>query len=251
MARGFANAMSEPDSIGGLHAVAALLQHAPERVKRLQVAKDPEGRLKELADQARRLGIPVEWVQRPRLEQIAGGMRHQGVLAWALPRPRADESLLDRLLADGASLFLALDGVTDPHNLGACLRSADAAGAAAVLVPRDRSAPLTPAAAKAASGAAETVPVVAVSNLARSLRSLQEQGFWVVGLAGETEVELFDLDLRVPTVLVLGAEGGGLRRLTREHCDHLARIPMRGTVESLNVSVAAGIALFEALRQRR
>ncbi len=167
-----------------------------------------------------------------------------------MPRPRATEAdLADRVVA-GGTLFLALDGVTDPHNLGACLRSADAAGASAVIVPRDRSASLTPAAAKAASGAAETVPLITVANLARTLRTLREQGMWVVGLAGDTDTVLYQVDLTLPTVLVMGAEGEGLRRLTRETCDHLAAIPMAGSVSSLNVSVAAGIALFEVVRQR-
>jgi 23S rRNA (guanosine2251-2'-O)-methyltransferase len=244
--------VSEPEIVGGLHAVEALLQHAPERVKRLQVsAEAADARVNALVDRAASLGIHVERVQRDRLQRAAEGLRHQGVLAWVKSRPRATEADLATRIAQGADLLLALDGVTDPHNLGACLRSADAAGAAAVLVPRDRSASLTPVAAKAASGAAETVPVIAVTNLARTLRELRDQGFWVVGLAGETDTALFDLDLTVPTVLVLGAEGEGLRRLTREHCDHLAAIPMRGTVGSLNVSVAAGVSLFEVVRQRR
>ncbi|AGA34898.1 23S rRNA (guanosine-2'-O-) -methyltransferase rlmB [Thioalkalivibrio nitratireducens DSM 14787] len=244
--------MNTPEVVGGLHAVEALLSHGAERVKRIQVAAGAaDARVAAVATRARALGISVERVQRERLERAAGGLRHQGVLAWVKPRDRATEVDLADRVAAGATLLLALDGVTDPHNLGACLRSADAAGAAAVIVPRDRSAQLTPAAAKAASGAAETVPVVAVANLARTLRQLRDQGFWVVGLAGDTGGTLYDLDLTVPTVLVLGAEGEGLRRLTREHCDHLAAIPMLGTVGSLNVSVATGIALFEAVRQRQ
>ncbi|AHE97489.1 23S rRNA (guanosine(2251)-2'-O)-methyltransferase RlmB [Thioalkalivibrio paradoxus] len=244
--------MTTAEVVGGLHAVAALLNHRPERVKRLQVAAGAaDARVDALASRAQALGISVERVRRERLDRAADGLRHQGILAWVKPRARATEADLADRVAAGATLLLALDGVTDPHNLGACLRSADAAGAAAVIVPRDRSAQLTPAAAKAASGAAETVPVVAVANLARSLHRLRDQGFWVVGLAGETDTALYDLDLTGPTVLVLGAEGEGLRRLTREHCDHLAAIPMAGTVASLNVSVAAGITLFEAVRQRR
>jgi 23S rRNA (guanosine2251-2'-O)-methyltransferase len=243
--------VSETEVVGGLHAVESLLTHAPERVKRLQVAADSaESRLAAIITRAEGLGIAVERVRRDRLERGHGDLRHQGVLAWTLPRPRATEADLAERVARGGTLFLALDGVTDPHNLGACLRSADAAGASAVIVPRDRSASLTPAAAKAASGAAETMPVISVANLARTLRALRDDGIWVVGLAGDTDTMLYDVDLTLPTVLVMGAEGEGLRRLTRDTCDHLAAIPMAGSVSSLNVSVAAGIALFEAVRQR-
>jgi 23S rRNA (guanosine2251-2'-O)-methyltransferase len=147
-------------------------------------------------------------------------------------------------------LLLVLDGVTDPHNLGACLRSADAAGVQAVIVPKDRSASLTPVVRKVACGAAETVPLVAVTNLARTLKQLQQRGLWVVGTAGEAQQYIYELDLKIPTVIVMGAEGAGMRRLTRENCDYLARLPMAGGVSSLNVSVAAGVCLFEAVRQR-
>ncbi len=243
--------MSQTEVVGGLHAVESLLANTPERVKRLQVAADSvDARLGGLIARAEELGISVERVRRDRLDRKHADLRHQGVLAWTLPRHRATEADLADLVAGGANLFLALDGVTDPHNLGACLRSADAAGASAVIVPRDRSASLTPAAAKAASGAAETVPLISVVNLARTLRTLRDQGLWAVGLAGDTDTSLYQVDLTLPTVLVLGAEGEGLRRLTRETCDHLAAIPMAGRVSSLNVSVACGIALFEAVRQR-
>nr|WP_296748530.1 23S rRNA (guanosine(2251)-2'-O)-methyltransferase RlmB [Thioalkalivibrio sp.] len=243
--------MNPTEVVGGLHAVESLLANAPERVKRLQVAADSaDARLGSIIALAEGLGISVERVRRDRLDRGHADLRHQGVVAWTLPRRRATEADLADLVAAGGTLFLALDGVTDPHNLGACLRSADAAGARAVIVPRDRSASLTPAAAKAASGAAETVPLISVVNLARTLRTLRDQGLWAVGLAGDTDTLLYQVDLSVPTVLVLGAEGEGLRRLTRETCDHLAAIPMTGSVASLNVSVAAGIALFEAVRQR-
>ena len=243
--------MSRDEIVGGLHAVEALLAHAPERIKRLQVAADSsDARLAGIVARARTLGISVEPLRRPRLDRAHEGLNHQGVVAFTLPRPRAGESELAGLVASGGDLFLALDGVTDPHNLGACLRSADAAGARAVIVPRDRSAALTPAAAKVASGAAETMPLVAVVNLARTLRELRDAGLWVVGLAGDVDAPLYRIDLTLPTVLVLGAEGEGLRRLTRENCDLLAAIPMAGSVGSLNVSVAAGVALFEAVRQR-
>jgi 23S rRNA (guanosine2251-2'-O)-methyltransferase len=208
--------VSQTEVVGGLHAVESLLAHAPERVKRLQVAADSaEPRLAAIVTRAESLGIAVERVRRDRLERVHGDLRHQGVFAWALPRPRAAEADLAQLVAAGGTLFLALDGVTDPHNLGACLRSADAAGASAVIVPKDRSASLTPAAAKAASGAAETMPVISVANLARTLRTLRDAGVWVIGLAGDTDTTLYEVDLTLPTVLVMGAEGEGLRRLTR------------------------------------
>lgn len=243
--------MSRDEIVGGLHAVESLLAHAPGRIKRLQVAAESsDARLAAIVARADALGIRVERPRRDKLDRGHEGLRHQGVVAFARPRPRAGEVELQDMLARGGNLFLVLDGVTDPHNLGACLRTADAAGASAVIVPRDRSAALTPVAAKAASGAAETMPLVTVVNLARTLRELREAGFWVVGLAGEKDAPLYRLDLTVPTVLVLGAEGEGLRRLTRESCDHLAAIPMAGSVSSLNVSVAAGVALFEAVRQR-
>lgn len=243
--------MSQTEVVGGLHAVESLLANAPERVKRLQVAmQSDDARLGNIVRRAEGLGISVERVRRDRLDRAHGDLRHQGVLAWTAPRPRATEADLADRVAAGGDLFLALDGVTDPHNLGACLRSADAAGVSAVIVPRDRSASLTSAATKAASGAAETMPLISVVNLARTLRTLREQGMWVIGLSGDTDTSLYGLDLTLPTVLVMGAEGEGLRRLTRETCDHLAALPMAGSVSSLNVSVAAGIALFEAVRQR-
>jgi len=162
------------------------------------------------------------------------------------------EAMLDELLdrTEGAPLLLVLDGVTDPHNLGACLRTADAAGALAVLVPKDKSATLTPTVRKVACGAAEVIPLVAVTNLARTLEKLQQRGLWIVGTAGEAEQELYDQDLTGPTIIIMGAEGKGMRRLTREHCDYLVRLPMAGSVSSLNVSVATGVCLFEAMRQR-
>jgi 23S rRNA (guanosine2251-2'-O)-methyltransferase len=159
------------------------------------------------------------------------------------------DELLDR--SEAPPLLLVLDGVTDPHNLGACLRTADAAGALAVIVPKDKSATLNATARKVACGAAEVVPLVAVTNLARTLEKLQKRGVWIVGTAGEASQELYSQDLSGPIALVMGAEGKGMRRLTREHCDYLVRLPMAGSVSSLNVSVATGVCLFEALRQRR
>jgi 23S rRNA (guanosine2251-2'-O)-methyltransferase len=185
-----------------------------------------------------------------RLRALAGEAPHQGVVAIATALEQA--LTLDDVLAEvnQDTLLLALDGVTDPRNLGACLRVADAAGVAAVIVPRDRSAGLTAVASKAASGAAESVALIAVTNLARAIDEMQDAGVRVIGAAAEAEQSLFDLDLTGPLAWVLGAEGAGLRRLTRERCDALARIPIRGHVESLNVSVATGVCLFEAMRQR-
>lgn len=209
-------------------------------------------RLAELAGLARRAGIPVRQLDRAALDDAAGGANHQGVIVWvtgAATRPAQD---LDSLLAglDHPPLLLILDGVTDPHNLGACLRSADAAGADAVIAPKDKAVGLTPVAVKVASGAAESMPFIQVTNLARALEKLKAAGVWLVGTAEDAPAGLYDTDLSGPLGLVLGGEGSGLRRLTREHCDLLVSIPMRGQVESLNVSVAAGICLYEALRQR-
>jgi len=240
------------ESFGGVHAVAAVLEYAPERVKRLQLATDPvEPPLQALLERARAHGLTVERVGRERLDQQHPGFQHQGVVAHCSTRPVVTEQDLLERVRGGLDLVLVLDGVTDPHNLGACLRTADAAGAGAVVTTRHRSAALTPAAIKVASGAAETVPVVTVPNLARTLEALKQAGMWTVGLDGAAQQDLYDVDLRPPTAVVMGAEGEGMRRLTREACDHRVRIPMRGRVESLNVSVATGVTLFEVLRQRR
>ena len=186
------------------------------------------------------------------LARVAPGLNHQGALAWVrIPASRGEadlDILLDAL--DVPAFLLVLDEVQDPHNLGACLRSADAAGVLAVIAPRDNAAGLTPTVAKVASGAAQSVPYIQVTNLARTLDALKARGVWLVGLAGEAQTDLYGLDLKGPLALVLGGEGRGLRRLTRERCDFLACLPMRGRVESLNVSVATGICLYEALRQR-
>ncbi|MDV7211592.1 23S rRNA (guanosine(2251)-2'-O)-methyltransferase RlmB [Azotobacter beijerinckii] len=245
--------MSELERIYGVHAVEALLRHHPRRVKQLWLAEgrqDPRAQvLLELARQAR---VPVGQRERRELDEWAEGV-HQGVVAEVSPSQVWGESMLDELLdrCEGPPLLLVLDGVTDPHNLGACLRTADAAGVQAVIVPKDKSATLNATVRKVACGAAEVVPLVAVTNLARTLEKLRQRGLWTVGTAGEVEQELYGLDLRGPTVLIMGAEGKGMRRLTREHCDYLVRLPMVGSVSSLNVSVATGVCLFEAVRQRR
>jgi 23S rRNA (guanosine2251-2'-O)-methyltransferase len=208
--------------------------------------------VKELSDRARELGIKPHARDRAALDRMTGGARHQGVVArYDAPVPLA-ESELPRLVdeAGNGALFLVLDGVTDPHNLGACLRSAEAAGVTAVVVPKDRAVGITPTVRRASAGAADRVPLVAATNLSRTLKSLKEAGVWFVGLVGDVDASIYSIDLKGPIAIVLGSEGEGMRRLTREACDFLAKIPMRGGVESLNVSVATGIALFEALRQR-
>ncbi|HEY6610563.1 MAG TPA: 23S rRNA (guanosine(2251)-2'-O)-methyltransferase RlmB [Pseudomonas sp.] len=245
--------MSQWERVYGVHAVEALLRHHPKRVKQLWLAEgrqDPRVQaLVQLAGEAR---VPVGQRERRELDEWAEGV-HQGVVAEVSPSQVWGENFLEELLArkESVPLLLVLDGVTDPHNLGACLRTADAAGVQAVIVPKDKSATLNATVRKVACGAAEVIPLVAVTNLARTLEKLQQQGLWIVGTAGEATQEIYDLDLRGPTVLVMGAEGSGMRRLTREHCDYLAKLPMGGSVSSLNVSVATGVCLFEAVRQRR
>jgi 23S rRNA (guanosine2251-2'-O)-methyltransferase len=241
--------------IHGLHAVAAALKYEPEQLRGLWVERQRrDARIQTLLDDAARRGVPVHQADRAELDRLSGGARHQGVLARLAVRQRTqDEADLPALLAaaDGPALLLVLDGVQDPHNLCACLRSAAAAGAHAVIAPADRAVSLNATVRKVACGAAEIVPFVQVTNLARALRGLREQGVWIVGAAGEAEHSLYEMDFTLPTAIVLGAEEKGLRRLTRQVCDRLARIPLvESGVESLNVSVAAGIFLFEARRQR-
>jgi 23S rRNA (guanosine2251-2'-O)-methyltransferase len=209
-------------------------------------------RLGELAELAKAAGVAVRQVDRDELERAAEGANHQGALAWVRTPAARGEGDLDDLLdaLDAPPFLLLLDEVQDPHNLGACLRTADAAGVHAVITPRDNAVGLTPVVCKVASGAAETVPFVQVTNLARTMDRLKERGVWLTGTAGEAATDLYAADLTGPLGLVMGSEGKGLRRLTRERCDHLVRLPMRGTVESLNVSVATGVCLYEALRQR-
>lgn len=237
----------------GLHPVSAALRHAPGRLAQIWVQLERrDKRLQAVLEQAQAAGVTVLEQPKARLDAQAGHSQHQGVLARYLPPETYSEADLPRLLAAavGPPLLLVLDQVQDPHNLGACLRSADAAGVVAVVVPKDRAVGLTPAVCKAAAGAAETVPLVMVTNLARSLRELRDLGVWLYGAAAEAKQSLYQLDLRGPAALVLGSEGDGLRRLTREHCDVLYAIPMRGAVSSLNVSVATAVSLFEARRQR-
>ncbi len=242
----------------GLHAVAALLQRSPQQVARLLVQSGRhDGRMQKLLGQARRDGIVIDELPRAELDRRCSG-NHQGVIAElagaGTDEPAAswrEEDLPGLVEAAAEPLLLVLDGVTDPHNLGACLRSADAAGVTAVIAPKDKAAGLTPVVRKVACGAAEHVPFIQVTNLARTLQQLQEAGVWIVGTAGEATETLYEQKLTGPLALVLGAEGAGMRRLTKERCDFLVSLPMAGSVSSLNVSVAAGICLFEAVRQRR
>ena len=244
--------MKGTETIYGMHAVRVMLERAAHRVVSVRLAQqraDPRARA--IEDLARRHARPLERVDARVLQQLLGEVAHQGVAA-EITRlsPWSEDDLLAALADVRAPLLLALDGVQDPHNLGACLRTADACGALAVIVPRDRAAQLTPSARKVAVGAAETTPVVTVTNLVRTLKLLKDAGLWVVGADAAAEKAAREVDLRGPLVLVLGAEGTGLRHLTQANCDFLVRLPQRGAVESLNVSVAAGMLLYESLRQR-
>ena len=248
--------MSEKHSeiIYGLHAVRHALQHSPHAVLEMwvqdgrQSAKDMGEILKAAAG-----SVSLQVVPRQTLDRLTGHARHQGIAA-RMRRGKFSTQDLDILLTTVTTelpLYLVLDGIQDPHNLGACLRTADGAGARAVIIPRDRAVGMTATVAKVASGAAETVPVVQVTNLARALRQLKEAGVWVVGASGDAEKSIYQTDLNRPLALVLGAEGKGLRENTRNHCDFLAHIPMAGAVASLNVSVAAAVCLYEAVRQQK
>ena len=244
--------------IVGINAVASAVEHDAEHVREVLVeagAKNP--RLAEIESAARRRDIDVRRVAQQALDGVAGGVRHQGVAACYAAAKTWDEHDLAGLVAqaDGRALLLVLDGVQDPHNLGACLRSAAAAGVTAVVIPKDKAVQVNATVRKTSAGAADSIPVVRVTNLSRTLAELQKQGVWTYGLVGGAQASLYGLDLTGNVALVLGGEADGLRRLTREHCDQLVSIPMPGLetspgVESLNVSVAAGITLFEAVRQR-
>ncbi len=250
----------EQDSAGrdwvfGLHAVEAVLKHNGDSIQQLLVLQGrSDQRLLPLIERATRLGITIREVDRAALDEQIGGV-HQGIAALC-PNLKLErsEGFLEQLLQSlqHPPFLLVLDGVTDPHNLGACLRTAEAAGVDAVIVPKDKSALMTPTVRKVACGAAESVPFIAVTNLARTLKMLQEEHrIWVMGAAGEAEKSIYTTDLKGPLALVMGSEGKGMRRLTREHCDNVFSIPMAGEVSSLNVSVSAGVCLFEAVRQRK
>ena len=240
--------------IAGINAVSSALEHDAANVREVLVeAGGRNPRLVEIESQARRLEIDVRRVAQQALDGVAGGLRHQGVVARYEAARMWDEHELPDLIeqAEGRALVLVLDGVQDPHNLGACLRSAAAAAVTAVVIPRDKAVQVNATVRKTSAGAADRIPVIAATNLSRCLRDMQKQGVWIYGLAGETEASLYGIDLTGNVALVLGGEGDGLRRLTRENCDALVKIPMPGEMESLNVSVATGISLFEAVRQRQ
>jgi 23S rRNA (guanosine2251-2'-O)-methyltransferase len=238
--------------IYGMHAVRIMLERYPERVLAVQLAERREDpRARAIEELARRQQRPLERVDAQALRRRLGEVAHQGVAAEVTPlAPWSEDDLLGSLASAPVPLLLALDGVQDPHNLGACLRTADACGALAVIVPRDRAAQLNPTVRKVAAGAAESTPVVAVTNLVRTLRLLKDAGLWIVGADTAADKSAAEVDLTGPVVLALGAEGSGLRRLTQQNCDFMVRLPQRGTVESLNVSVAAGMLLYEVVRQR-
>jgi 23S rRNA (guanosine2251-2'-O)-methyltransferase len=246
--------MSKKDNwIAGINAVASALEHDLEHVREVLMeagAKNP--RLTEIEETARRRDVSVRRIPLQSLEGIAGGLRHQGVIARYEAAKPTDEKELPGLVeaAGGKALVLVLDGVQDPHNLGACLRSAAAAGVTAVVIPKDKAAPINATVRKTSAGAADRIPVVSVTNLARTLRALQEMGVWIYGLDGNATQAIHGIDFTGNVALVMGGEGEGMRRLTREHCDGLVKIPMPGEMESLNVSVATGVALFEVVRQR-
>ncbi len=245
--------MTESHLIYGMHAVAAALQHEPDSIQMVWMEHARrDKRAQQIIALLKQHGISLQRVEREKLDHMAEGARHQGVIAKAQLQPALDDAGLKNLIAglQEPAFLLVLDGVQDPHNLGACLRTADAAGIHAVITPRDKACGLTSTVRKVASGAAETVPFVQVTNLARTLKSLQQAGIWLIGTDLAASNSLFDTDLCGPLALVLGAEEKGLRRLTREACDTLVKLPMRGSVQSLNVSVSAGICLYEAVRQR-
>lgn len=238
--------------IYGIHAVKAVLEREPERFIEAYVLKGrQDDRLMPILNDLQVCGVSIQQMTRKTLDDKAYGANHQGIIARVKAAKQLNENDIDGILAQHESpLLLVLDGVTDPHNLGACLRNADAAGVAAIIVPKDRSAPMNATVSKVACGAAEVVPLIRVTNLARTMRTLQEQGIWFVGTAGEATHDIYQAKLTGPLAIVMGAEGDGMRRLTRETCDDLIKIPMAGSVSSLNVSVASGICLFEAVRQR-
>ncbi|NQZ07692.1 MAG: 23S rRNA (guanosine(2251)-2'-O)-methyltransferase RlmB [Algicola sp.] len=245
---------SKSELIFGLHAVEAVLQRQPERIIEIYALKGrQDDRLVNIINAGRQQGISVQFMARKVLDNKSDDERHQGVMARVKPAAQLNETDLAELLEKSKvpPFLLILDGVTDPHNLGACMRSADAAGVTAIIVPKDNASKITPTVQKVACGAADTVPFIQVTNLARTMRFLQDEGIWIIGTAGETDKNLYQTEFKGPIALAMGAEGSGLRRLTREHCDELIKIPMAGSVSSLNVSVATGVCLFEVIRQRQ
>lgn len=246
----------QDEVVFGIHAINSMLKRAPELFIELWFMKGREDeRLLPIINLSKKYGIPTQLVSRKVLDEKSEGEQHQGVLARVKQGKVYTESDLDDIVQaaekkEQTPFFLILDGVTDPHNLGACLRNSDAAGVHAVIVPKDNAARITATVRKVAVGAVDTVPLVQVTNLARTMKQLQTLGVWIVGTAGETDTCLYDVKLQGPMALVMGAEGKGMRRLTRENCDDIVKLPMAGSVSSLNVSVATGICLFEMVRQR-
>ena len=243
--------MSSQRVLFGFHAITVRMKTAPKSVIELHVeANRRDARMRSFVDRARDAGIKIVETDGDRLDKMAGTSRHQGVVARVevVAMPHSLDEVIEAV--EGPPLLLVLDGVTDPHNLGACLRVADGAGAHAVVAPKDHAVGVNATVAKVASGAAETVPYIMVTNLARTLGELKDFDIRVIGTSDDAELTLYDIDLTGPIAFVLGSEGDGMRQLTRKTCDQLVRIPMAGAVESLNVSVAAGVCLFEALRQR-
>jgi 23S rRNA (guanosine2251-2'-O)-methyltransferase len=246
--------MSAPKVLFGFHAVGVRLKTAPESI--LEIYFEPtrrDARMRQFIERAKEAGTKLVEGDSLRLAKLCGNHGHQGVVArvQAIEQAHSLDELLEQLEADGVKpLLLVLDGVTDPHNLGACLRVADGAGAHAVIAPKDHAVGVNATVAKVASGAAETMPYFMVTNLARTLNELKERNIWVIGTSDDAPQSLYQADLKGALALVLGAEGAGMRQLTRKTCDALVSIPMRGAVESLNVSVASGVCLYEAARQR-
>lgn len=246
---------SSPKVLFGFHAVGVRMKTAPQSIIEVYYeATRRDARMRQFVERAREAGVRLIEADALRIAKLAGSHGHQGVAARVqeIAMVKSLDDLLDQLEADGvaAPLLLVLDGVTDPHNLGACLRVADGAGVHAVIAPKDNAAGINATVAKVASGAAETVPYFMVTNLARTLNELKERNIWCIGTSGDAPQSIYDVDLKGPVALVLGAEGDGMRQLTRKTCDQLVKIPMKGAVESLNVSVASGVCLYEAVRQR-
>lgn len=244
--------MAKQETIFGINSIRALFHSNPASVQQLTVdRKRNDRRVQEIIELAEQHKVPISYHERKHLDQLSQNGNHQGVVAQCVMPVAHDESLIEKIMEQNDQpLFLLLDGVQDPQNLGACLRTADAVGVSAIIIPKDRSASLNSTVVKVASGAAYSVPVVSVTNLSRTIRRMQELGVWFVGTDGEATESLYEVKLTGSIAIVMGAEGTGLRRLTKELCDFLVKLPMLGTVESLNVSVATGVCLYEALRQR-
>jgi 23S rRNA (guanosine2251-2'-O)-methyltransferase len=248
--------MSSPKVLFGFHAVGVRLKTAPQSI--IEIHFEPtrrDARMRQFIDRVKEAGVRLIESDGLRISKLAGSHGHQGVAArvQTIEQVHSLDELLENLEASGTAqpLILVLDGITDPHNLGACLRVADGAGAHAVIAPKDHAAGINATVAKVASGAAETMPYFMVTNLARTLKELKERNIWIIGTSDDADKSIYEVDLKGPVALVLGAEGAGMRQLTRKTCDELVSIPMQGAVESLNVSVASGVCLYEALRQRR